>query len=106
MAVEVVVDVLVDLLLLAVLAEQAAEHTLAAHPQDLRWHPGLAGAPALADALMAALALGVQVLAHAGAGVHLHRFPDDEAVLDQLPDVEARVRHRDLIGLVGVEPDP
>ena len=31
--------------------------------------------------VVAALALGVQVLADAGARVHLHRLADDEAVL-------------------------
>merc|ERR1719188_1617888 len=61
-AVEVVVDVLVDLLLLAVLPQQAPKDTLPAHPQNLRGHPRLPGAAALAEAHVAALPLRGQVL--------------------------------------------
>ena len=84
-AVEVVVDSLVDLLLLAVLAEEAAQDALAAHPQDLRGHARLTGTLALSDAGVASLALGFQVLAHSAARVHLHRLADDQPVLDHLP---------------------
>merc|ERR1740121_2159044 len=105
-AVEEVVHVLVDLLRLPVLPEEPPQDALPAHPQDLRRHPSLPCAPALADARVPALAPGLVVLAHPEARVHLHRLADDQAVLDQLPDVEARVRHRDLVRLVRVPPDP
>merc|ERR1719231_926650 len=55
--VEVVVDVLVDLLARPVLAQEAAEHALAPHPEDLRGHARLLGAPALAHAHVATLPL-------------------------------------------------
>lgn len=38
-------------------------------------------------------------------GVDLLRLLDDESILDQLPDVLPGVGHRDLVDLIGVEPD-
>ena len=72
MTVEEVVELLVDLLLLTVLPQQTPQHTLASHPQDLGGHAGLAGSLALSSAHVATLALGFQVLAHAGARMHCH----------------------------------
>merc|ERR1719331_49864 len=103
--VEAVVQVLVDLLGLAVLAEQAAKHALPAHPEDLLGHARLAGAPALADARVAPLPLRLKVLAHASARMDLHGFPNDETIADELPDVEPRVRHGYLARLIRVKPD-
>merc|ERR1740130_585022 len=102
--VEEVVDVFVNLLLLAVLAQQPTEHPQAAHPNHLCWHPCLAGSAALACSLVAALALGFEVFAHARPGVHLDRLTVDESILDQFADIEARVGHRDLPCLIWVEP--
>ena len=95
----------VNLFLLPILAEEAAEDTQSAHPQYFRWHPGLASASALACTGVAALAFCVQVLAHARPRVHLDRFAIDEAVLDELPDVETRIRHRDFARLIGIQPE-
>merc|ERR1719270_520432 len=86
MAVKVVVEVLVDLLLLAVLAEQPSEHTLAAHPQEFRRHARLAPTTALARASVAALADGKEVLAHTRPRVHLDSLPDNQTVLQELAD--------------------
>ena len=72
MTVEEVVELLVDLLLLTVLPQQTPQHTLASHPQDLGGHAGLAGSLALSSAHVATLALGIQILAHAGARMHCH----------------------------------
>merc|ERR1719310_1719485 len=90
LAVEEVVHVLV-VLLLTVLAEQAAEDTLTTHPEDLAWHPCLLGTTSLADSHVATLALSSKVLGHASAGVHLHGLADDKAILDELADVEAGI---------------
>mmetsp|Transcript_10882 Transcript_10882/g.29085 ORF Transcript_10882/g.29085 Transcript_10882/m.29085 type:complete len:233 (+) Transcript_10882:38-736(+) len=103
--VEVVVDVLVDLLLLPVLPEEPPQNPLPPHPKHLGGHPRLPRAAALADARVPPLALGLEVLPDARAGMHLDSLADDEAVLDQLADVETRVGHRDLVGLIRVEPD-
>merc|ERR1719464_1481572 len=105
MPVEVVVQVLVNLLLLAVLAEQPTKHALTPHPKELRGHARFAPAAALAGTGVPALADGEDVLAHSCAGVHLDRLPDDQAVLQELADVVARVRHGDLAGLIRVQPD-
>ena len=72
MAVQEVVQLLVDLLLLSVLPQQASQHTLAAHPQDLGRHARLASSLALSGAHVATLTLGIQVLAHARARMHGH----------------------------------
>merc|ERR1719162_1759486 len=65
--IEFVVDVLVDLLLLTVLAQQPAKNTQATHPKHLCGHPCLAAAAALSCTIVATLALGIEVLADAGA---------------------------------------
>jgi hypothetical protein len=56
------VQVLVDLLLRAVLAEEAAENTLAADPDDLGGEASLASTTALTVAGVATLALGLEAL--------------------------------------------
>merc|ERR1719345_409615 len=65
----------------------------------------LFGSATLASSLMAAFALGIEVLANTRARVHLHRLAVDEPVFEQLPNVEAGVGHRDLACLIWVEPD-
>merc|ERR1719428_108791 len=59
--VEVMVQVLVDLLPLAVLAQQPAQHALPAHPEHLLGHPRLFGPAALPHTSVPALALGSKV---------------------------------------------
>ena len=90
-AVEEVVDVLVDLLLLAVLAEEPAQHALSAHPKHLGGHARLSCALALANAGVPTFALGIQVLPHTCPRVHLHRLADDQTVLDQFPGLSKDV---------------
>ena len=53
----------------------------------------------LSCSLVAALALGVKVLANTGAGVHLDRLSVNEAILEKLPDVQTRIGHGDLTHL-------
>lgn len=55
-------QVLVDLLLGAVLAEEATENALAANPDDLGGEASLAGTTALTIAGVATLALGLEAL--------------------------------------------
>lgn len=45
--VEFVVQVLVDLLGVAVLLQQATQHTNSAHPENFGWHTSLLGTPSL-----------------------------------------------------------
>mmetsp|Transcript_25896 Transcript_25896/g.64115 ORF Transcript_25896/g.64115 Transcript_25896/m.64115 type:complete len:264 (-) Transcript_25896:33-824(-) len=103
--VEGVVQVLVELLLLAVLLEKAAQHTHAADPLDLDRHPRLLGAPTLTMPHMPSLALRLSPCVGASPRVHFLRLLNDKAVLDQLADVLARIGHGDLVDLIRVEPD-
>lgn len=103
--VQLVVQVLVNLLRLTVLAQQPAQDTHAAQPQDLSRHTRLLGTPALTRADVAALALGDHARLVAGAGVDLDRLADHEAILDELAHVLAGVGHGDLIDLRRVQPD-
>ncbi len=80
---------LVDLLLLAVLAQQTAQDTHAANPHDLGGETGLAGTLAVTRARVAALALLCQPPVDAEAAVNGVGLSDDEAVLDELAHVLA-----------------
>jgi hypothetical protein len=95
----------VDLAGLAVLAQQAAEDTLAAHPEDLGRHAGVGGTLALSGAGVAALALGREQLECALARVDGRGLDDDAVVLEELLDVCARVGVADFALLVRVEPN-
>ena len=102
--VEGAVQVLVDLFLLAVLAEETTEHAQTADPEELAGHTSLAGTLAGARAHVTAFALGLVHLADTGHGVHADGLGDDETVLDELADVAAGVCKGDLADLAGVEP--
>ena len=54
---------------------------------------------------MPSLSLGLIAEGDASAGVDDGRLLDDQTVLGQFDDVAAAVGQRDLIDLVGVEPD-
>ena len=54
---------------------------------------------------MPSLSLGLIAEGDASAGVDDGRLLDDETVLGQAGDVAAAVGQRDLVDLVGVEPD-
>jgi len=103
--VELVVELLVDLLGLTVLAEQATEHALAAHPEDLGRHTGLLGTAALTHTHVATLATLGHLGVAAEARMDRDRLADDQTLLEVLANHLARVGHGDLLGLVGVEPD-
>lgn len=89
--VQVVVQVLVDLLSLAVLLEQPPEDTHPADPDDLAGHTGIGRTFPLARASVPTLAPSFLVLANAGTRVHRHRLADDQTILNELPNVLARV---------------
>jgi hypothetical protein len=81
--------VTVDLAGLTVLAEKAAENTLAAHPNDGGGHTGLSGTLTLTSARVTTSALGSKLLAVTEERVHGLGLLDDEAILDELTDVLA-----------------
>lgn len=58
----------VDLAGLSVLAEQASQDSLAAHPDDLCWHTGLLGTLSLTKTGVTTLVLGLMHGLHAGSG--------------------------------------
>jgi hypothetical protein len=51
------------------------------------------------------LTLSSQIALDASARVNSRGLADNETVLNELADVLARVRHADLRGLIGIEPD-
>jgi len=85
--VELVVQVAVDLLGLAVRLEHTAEDTLAADPHHLGRHTRVCGTATLTVAGVAALGLGGGVPVGARARVDNIRLLDDQTVLDQLGNV-------------------
>lgn len=85
--VELVVEIPIDLLGLAILAKKVTENPLATHPQDLLGETCVAGSQTLSVAAMPALALCGEVLTDAGAGVDGYGLLDDETVGDELANV-------------------
>ena len=99
------VEVLVDLLGVTVALEKTAQDASAAHGEDLGGHASVLVTLAVAQALVAAIALLLFVDLDAVAGVDGDLGALDVAVLVELTDVLARVGKSDLAGLVGVNPD-
>merc|ERR1712097_189703 len=100
-----VVQVLVDLLRVAVLLQQATEHTQAAHPDDTLGHPGVLVTLTLPKATVAPLTLSGQLLADTVARVDLGWLLDHKAILSELANIETGVRHGDLVDLIWVQPN-
>lgn len=103
--VQLVVQVLVDLPAGAVLDQETAEDSEAAHPEDLAGHAGVGCTLSLSVAAVSALSPGKVELTGTGPRVHRHGLSDDEAIGDELSHRLARVGVGDLALLVGVEPD-
>lgn len=103
--VQLVVQVLVDLSGGAVLDEEAAENSQAAHPEDLGGHASVGGTLSLTVAAVSAFSSSQVQLPRSGPRVHGDGFADDEAIGDEFADRLARVGVGDLALLVGVQPD-
>lgn len=103
--VQLVVEVLVDLSRGAVLDEETAEDTHAAHPEDLRGHTSVGSTLSLTVATVSALSSGKVQLAGTASRVHGNGLSDDEAIGNELSDSLARVGVGDLARLIGIQPD-
>ena len=66
--VEVVVEMAVDLALLAVLAEESSEDSLSPHPEDLGGHAGLGGTLSLTGTGVTTLCFGELHVTGTGSG--------------------------------------
>ncbi len=103
--VEEMIDMVIDLSLLTILAEQSSENSLSSDPHDLSWHTSLSGTSALTWTHMSTLTLGSEVQSNSGSGVDSDWLLDDEAVLDKLSDSLSGVSKSDFAGFVRIEPD-
>lgn len=103
--VKLVVEVLVDLSRGAVLDEETAEDSHAAHPEDLARHTSIGGTLSLTVATVSALSSGKVQLTGTASRVHSDGLSDNEAIGDELSDRLARVGVGDLARLIGVQPD-
>lgn len=103
--VEKVIDVVIDLSLLTILAEQSTENSLSSDPQDLGGHTSLLGTSALAGAHVTTLSLGSEVQSNSGARVDGDGLLNDETILYQLANSLSGVSQSDIAGLIRVKPD-
>lgn len=103
--VQFVVEVLVDLSRSAVLDEETAEDTHAAHPEDLAGHTGVGSTLSLTVATVSALSSGKVQLAGTASRVHGDGLSDDEAIGDELSNRLARVGIGDLACLIRIQPN-
>nr|AFK34904.1 unknown [Medicago truncatula] len=83
------IHMFVNLLCLSVLAKQTPEDTHSPHPKDFGGEPSLSCTLSLSISRMTSLPLGLLHAPSTGAGVNLSWLPDNEAILNQLPDVLA-----------------
>jgi len=97
--------VAIDLLGFTVFLQETAEDPHASHPQYLSGKSGVPGSLSSSDSSVPTFPLRREVLANPRAGVDLDGFPDDQTVLDQLPDILPGVSHGDLVDLSRVEPN-
>jgi len=102
--IQLMVEILGDLLGIAILAEEATENALASHPQHLLGHTGVLGTLSLTVTGVTALALGLLVGLNSGARVHVDLASHDETILEQLADVLSGVGKSDLSDFIGVDP--
>src|SRR5689334_13611918 len=84
--------VLVDLLGLAVLAQQTTEDAHATDPQNLLWHASITRTLPLTNTSVATETLSSETTVDTGAGVDGVGLADDETILNKLADVVACVR--------------
>lgn len=125
--VQVVVQVPVNLLAVAVLLQQAAQNALALHPQQLGRHAGVRSTLTLSESAVTSLAAGLGVFAHTVTGVDHDGLLDDQTILDKLanvltwnglttqlaglsirpfrPFLLTRVCVSDLVDFIGIQPD-
>ena len=103
--VQLVVDVLVDLLVVAVLFEESTENTGSAHGEHLNGHTGLVGTLSVTSALMTTLALFSFSSLDARARVHADLASHDKTILEKLSDVLTRVGQSNLAGFVWINPN-
>jgi hypothetical protein len=81
------VQMLVNFLGLAVLAEETTENAHAADPDDLLGEASLAGTSSLTSASVSTLSLGLETLVNTSTGVDGVGLLDDVTILDQLAEV-------------------
>lgn len=103
--VEVVVDVIIDLTLLAVLAQESSENSLSSDPKDLSRHTSLSGTSALTGTSVTTLSFSEKVQSHSGPGVDSDGLLDDETVLNELANSLSGVSQSNLAGLIRIEPN-
>lgn len=81
------IQIPIDLLRLAVLAEEVSKDSLAPHPEYFLRETSIAGSQTLSVAAVSALALSSVQLANSGARVHGDGLLNDEAVRNELSDI-------------------
>lgn len=126
--VKLVIEVLVDLPIVAVLHQKTSKDAETTHPEDLAVeerelarrqkdpsllvfkghqprHTGIGSTLPLAKATVATDPSGKVQLPRPGPGVHCNRLANDETIGHELANGLARVGIANFIDLVGVEPD-
>eukprot|EP00008_Paramoeba_atlantica_P014799 CAMPEP_0201477146 /NCGR_PEP_ID=MMETSP0151_2-20130828/2224_1 /ASSEMBLY_ACC=CAM_ASM_000257 /TAXON_ID=200890 /ORGANISM="Paramoeba atlantica, Strain 621/1 / CCAP 1560/9" /LENGTH=642 /DNA_ID=CAMNT_0047857771 /DNA_START=42 /DNA_END=1971 /DNA_ORIENTATION=- len=103
--VKIVVQVTINLARFPILLQKTAQNTLATNPNNLGGKASITSTPALTNTGVAPLTLSFMETVHSRTRVDSLRLSDDITVLDQLPDILSGVGNRDIIDLIGVEPD-
>lgn len=103
--VQVVVQVSVDLLVLAVLFQKTTKNSHPSDPEDLDRHTSIGSTLSLTSARVTALATCLDVTANAGARVHSDGLANDQTILDQLANMLTGVGVGDLVAFIRIKPD-
>ena len=102
--VELVVQSLVNLSLLAELSEESSESSLSPHPQDLSGHSGVTSTFPLSDTAMSAFPLLKEALSGSMSRMDSDVLLEDKTVFDELLNVVAGSSKTDFTQFLVVHP--
>jgi len=103
--VKLVVEMAIDLLVLSVLLEEAAQNAHPPHPQLFDRHTRVGGTLAFTRPRVTSLSSGQSILPRSGARMNGLWLLNDQTVFDQPTDILSRVGVGNFIDFVGVHPD-
>jgi len=100
--VEVVIEMSIDFLVLAILLQESSQDSHPPNPKHFDRHSGVCRSLPFSGTGVSALTSGLSILTNAGSRVDGHWLSNNKSVFNQFTDVLSGVGVCDLIAFVGV----